>query len=194
MEHIIFIAVGILYVLCGISLVIGADFLSRFVKLNGVKFISLLLQLSILLSDLGMENSFVSLGESKVPGGWSWNPGDAYLPAGAVVSDIQDMARYASVQLDDLPPFQECHKKQLQVDASPKQWQAMDIHADAMGLAWILDEKNGFIWHNGGTSNYNSYLGFCPKTETAVVVLSNLKPNYRISATVIGIKLLKELQ
>lgn len=151
-------------------------------------------QLSMLLSELDMKNSYVSLGESKVPGGWTWNPGDAYVPAGAVVSDIQDMAGYASRQLKAASPFQECHKKQLQVDASPKQSQVMDIHADAMGLSWVLDEKNGFIWHNGGTSNYNSYLGFCPETETAVVVLSNMKPNERISATVIGIKLLQELQ
>ena len=151
-------------------------------------------QLSTLLSDLGMGNSFVSLGKSKVPGGWNWNPGDAYLPAGAVVSNIQDMAGYASRQLEAAFPFRECHEKQLQVDAAPKQWQLMDIHADAMGLSWVLDETNGFIWHNGGTGNYNSYLGFCPETETAVVVLSNLKPNERISATVIGVKLLKELQ
>ena len=151
-------------------------------------------QLSALLLDLGMENSCVSLGESQVPGGWSWNPGDAYVPAGAVVSNIQDMAVYASRQLEAPSPFRECHKKQLQVDAAPKQWQLMDIHADAMGLSWVLDETNGFIWHNGGTGNYNSYLGFCPETETAVVVLSNLKPSERIPATVIGIKLLKELQ
>lgn len=151
-------------------------------------------QLTTLLSEMGMEKSYVSLGKSKVPGGWTWNPGDAYLPAGAVVSDIQDMAVYASRQLEAASPFQECHKKQLRVDASPEQWQLMDIRADAMGLSWILDETNGFIWHNGGTGNYNSYLGFCPETETAVVVLSNLKPNERISATVIGVKLLKELQ
>ena len=151
-------------------------------------------QLSALLSDLGMENSFVSLGKSKVPGGWTWNSGDAYLPAGAVVSDIQDMACYASRQLEAASPFRACHEKQLQVDATPKQWQDMYIHVDAMGLSWILDEENGFIWHNGGTSNYNSYLGFCPETGTAVVVLSNLKPNNRIPATVIGVKLLKALQ
>ena len=151
-------------------------------------------QLSALLSDLGMENSFVSLGESQVPGGWTWDPGDAYLPAGAVVSDIQDMAGYAARQLEEPSPFRECHEKQLQVNAAPEQWQLMDIHADAMGLSWVLDQHNGFIWHNGGTGSYNSYLGICPETETAVVVLSNLKPNERIPATVIGVKLLKELQ
>ena len=41
--------------------------------------------------------------------------------------------------------------------------------------------------------NYNSYLGFNPETGTAVVVLSNLAPNYRVPATVLGVKLLLEL-
>ena len=58
---------------------------------------------------------------------------------------------------------------------------------------WIIDNENDFIWHNGGTGHYNSYLGFCPETGTAVVVLSNLSPNDRIPATVLGIKQLQEL-
>lgn len=65
---------------------------------------------------------------------------------------------------------------------------------DAMGMAWIIDNEHGFIWHNGATGNYNSYLGFCPETGTAVVVLSNLSPGFRIPATVVGIKLLEEMQ
>jgi len=60
-------------------------------------------------------------------------------------------------------------------------------------MAWIVDDKSGIIWHNGGTGNYNSYLGFRPETGTAVVVLSNLAPGYRIPATVMGVKLLEEL-
>ena len=62
------------------------------------------------------------------------------------------------------------------------------IHMDEIGMAWIIDRENGFIWHNGGTGHYNSYLGFCPETGTSVVVLSNLPPNDRIPATVLGIK------
>ena len=69
----------------------------------------------------------------------------------------------------------------------------MGIHMDEIGMAWIIDNENGFIWHNGDTGHYNSYLGFCPETGTAVVVLSNLSPNDRIPATVLGIKQLQEL-
>lgn len=60
-------------------------------------------------------------------------------------------------------------------------------------MAWIMDSENGIVWHNGGTGQYNSYLGFRPETGTAVVVLSSLAPSYRIPATVLGVKRLLEL-
>ena len=63
-----------------------------------------------------------------------------------------------------------------------------------IGMAWLIDNKNGIVWHNGGTGNYNSYLGFNFETKTGVVVLSNLAPNYRIPATLLGVKLLLELK
>ncbi|NLM07283.1 MAG: beta-lactamase family protein [Tissierellia bacterium] len=48
------------------------------------------------------------------------------------------------------------------------------------------------MWHNGGTGNFNSYLGFDPESKTAVVILSNLPPRYIIPVTVLGIKLINE--
>lgn len=63
---------------------------------------------------------------------------------------------------------------------------------DAIGMSWIIAKENSIIWHNGVTGNYSSYLGFNPETKTAVVVLSNFPPSYRIPATVLGIKLLTE--
>lgn len=41
--------------------------------------------------------------------------------------------------------------------------------------------------------DYNAYLGFSTEDNTAVVVLSNLSPNYKIPATVLGRKILTEL-
>lgn len=69
----------------------------------------------------------------------------------------------------------------------------MGIRIDAVGAGWMIDNENKFIWHNGGTGNYNSYLGFNKDNQTGVVVLSNLPPNYRIPVTVMGIKILKSL-
>lgn len=61
-------------------------------------------------------------------------------------------------------------------------------------MAWIIDQENGFVCHNGGTDDYNSYFVFCKETNTAVVILSNLPDDYRIPATVLGVKLLTEIQ
>ena len=60
------------------------------------------------------------------------------------------------------------------------------------GLAWIIDRTNNVIWHNGGTSSFNSFIGF--DTETAVIVLSNVQDQPYINATSIGMKIIGELR
>ncbi len=146
------------------------------------------------LHDLGMTKTHISDGEGDLGNYWDWKPGDAYMSAGAVVSDIDDMLTYAQLQLDNDEPFALTHNALKEVNATPADYEMLGMRVDSMGMAWIIDGKNGFIWHNGATGNYNSYVGFCPGTQTAVVVLSNLSPNYRIPATVIGVKLLEEAQ
>ena len=89
--------------------------------------------------------------------------------------------------------LRECHESLKRINASTDSYLMMGIHMDEIGMAWTIDNENGFIWHNGGTGHDNSYLGFCPETNTAVVVLSNLPPDYRIPATVLGIKRLQKL-
>ena len=124
---------------------------------------------------------------------WDWKEDDAYLSAGAVTSNIEDMLLYAQRQLEDNSYFSECHNSLKTINASTEMYKTMGIHMDEIGMSWIIDSENNIIWHNGGTGNYNSYLGFNPKTGTAVVVLSNLAPNYRVPATVLGVNLLLEL-
>lgn len=79
------------------------------------------------------------------------------------------------------------------IDASTDSYKEMGIYMDEIEMAWIIDNENGIIWHNGGTGDYNSYLGFKPESGEAVIVLSILSPNYRIPAMVLGTKLLSEL-
>ena len=97
------------------------------------------------------------------------------------------------MQLNADSAFAQSHESLKVINASSESYQMMGIHMDEIGLAWIIDRENGIVWHNGGTGHYNSYLGFSPETGTAVVILSNLSPNDRIPATVLGIKLLQEL-
>lgn len=143
--------------------------------------------------ELGLTDTKISDQSGDLGNYWDWKSDDAYLAAGAVTSDITDMLSYAQMQLSAHPYFAECHKSLQKINASTRDYETMGIYMDEIGMAWIIDTKNGIIWHNGGTGNYNSYLGFQPETGTAVVVLSNLAPSYRIPATVLGVKLLEEL-
>lgn len=145
-------------------------------------------------NDLGMTATKISEQDGDLDHYWDWRENDAYLSAGAVTSNIEDMLRYAQLQLDENPVFARCHRSLKTIDASSESYKTMGIHMDEIGMAWIMDKENGFIWHNGGTGHYNSYLGFDPENRTAVVILSNLAPNDRIPATVLGVKKLLELK
>ena len=144
-------------------------------------------------NELDLKNTKISQRDGDLDNYWDWKSDDAYLSAGAITSDISDMLSYAKMQLEDNPHFSQCHESLAVINASTDSYKAMNIHMDEIGMAWIIDKENGIIWHNGGTGDYNSYLGFNEETGTAVVVLSNLPPSYRIPATVLGIKLLTEL-
>lgn len=144
-------------------------------------------------SELKLGNTKVSDGAGDLGYYWDWNPGDAYISAGAIASDINDMLSYAQMQLDGSGCFGKCQDSLCSINATTESYKAMGINLDEIGMAWIVDRENGVIWHNGGTGDYNSYLGFMPEEGLAVVVLSNLSPNTRIPATVLGVKLLNEL-
>ncbi len=146
-----------------------------------------------LTDELAMEETYVSNGDADFEGNWQWEDGDAYIPAGAVVSNITDMLLYAQAQLGGDPILTLCHQPLRQVDASDK-WERMaGLCVDEIGMSWMIDTENGIIWHNGGTGVHSSYLGFCPEKNTAVVVLSNLSQDEDISATTIGFKKLLEV-
>lgn len=144
-------------------------------------------------NELGLTDTKISDQGGDLGNYWDWKDGDAYLPAGAITSNIFDMLLYAQMQLEDHPYFAGCHNSLKVIDASPKEYRTMGIHMDEIGMAWVIDKENGVVWHNGGTGDYNSYLGFHAETGTAVVVLANTAPSYRIPATVLGIKRLLEL-
>lgn len=126
---------------------------------------------------------------------WDWSENDAYMPAGALTSTINDMLKYAQLQMKEYPKYiADTHETLTEINATTESNAKMSIHMDSMGAAWIIDTENDIIWHNGGTGDYNCYLGFDLNKQITVVVLSNLPPNYRIPATVMGVKLLTDLQ
>ncbi len=144
--------------------------------------------------ELLLRNTNLSYTKGDIATFWDWDMGDAYLPAGALVSDIGDMLAYAQMQLDEKSPFGLCHEPREDIGGTTAAYEMSGIRPDAIGMAWIIDRENDIVWHNGGTDNYNSYLGFDPKSGIAVVILSNLSPGYRIPSTVLGVTRMKEVR
>ena len=160
-------------------------------KTSGTEFTALM---NGFAQELGLENTHISDGSGDLGNMWEWTAGDTYMAAGALVSNVEDTLKYAQLQLDGEGVFARCHESMAVINASDAKNKKLDINLDEAGAAWMLDRENGFIWHNGGTGDYNCWLGICPETRTAAVVLSNLPPSFRLPATVTGIKLLKEIQ
>lgn len=147
-----------------------------------------------LQKELGLTATMISDGSGDLYNFWDWKDGDAYMSAGAVTSNMDDMLIYLELQMKDEGYFKRCHESLIEINASTKTYEAMGIRMDEIAMAWIIDKGNNIIWHNGGTDDYNCYMGFNVETQTGVVILSNLPPSYRIPATVLGVKLLKEIQ
>jgi CubicO group peptidase (beta-lactamase class C family) len=115
---------------------------------------------------------------------WEWNNDDAYLAAGGLKSNISDMLRYAEIQMNNELPY-------LRISKTPDN--TINVNANYnSGLAWLIDRENSIVWHNGGTSSFNSFLGF--DDNMAVIILSNIQETEYINATTIGMKIIKELK
>lgn len=149
---------------------------------------------NFIISELGLAHTKVSDGTGDLSGYWKWNTDDAYLPAGGLVSTITDMMKYVNLHMTDgLPYLALGHTAITEINAAPKEYLELGIRMDSAGIGWIVDRKNDIIWHNGGTSNFNTYIAFNKQKQIGVVILSNLSPNYGISATIMGVKLMSEL-
>lgn len=145
-------------------------------------------------TQLGLNNTHISDGSGDLGNYWDWNADDAYLSAGALTSDIDNMLSYLQMQMDGDPCCVRTHEQLREITTWSEEHSKMGLNTDAVGMAWMIDKENNIIWHNGGTGDYNSYIGFDPDTQVGVVVLSNLSPSSRIPATILGPKLLAELK
>lgn len=90
-------------------------------------------------------------------------------PAGYVISNARDMARWLRVQLglEDNPLaalIRQTHEPNLKVPAGP---------GEHYGLGWYIAEKGGIIHHDGVNPTFTAFVGFDPATGKGVAVLTN---------------------
>ena len=146
------------------------------------------------LKQLDMNNTTIATGTGNLSGYWKWNENDGYIPAGAIISNIQDMSKYLETLItsdeDYVIRMQEALKE---VNAKNDIYSMFDVNVDSVGMTWMIDNKNNIIWHNGSTTNFNSYIGFNREKKVGVVILSNISPQKDVNMTLIGNKIMHEL-
>ncbi len=103
-----------------------------------------------------------------------WRLG-AFAPAGAIVSNVNDLAKFVTLQLrsgePDVQPVRggtllELHTPQRLTDG----WNG------AVALGWMVrstPEVGDVVWHNGGMEGFSTFLAFSRKSNVGVVVLAN---------------------
>lgn len=144
-------------------------------------------------NELKLKATKVAAGVGNLDGYWSWKEEDGYIPAGAIISNIEDMAQYLKYFMDSQDNYISSTYAELKtIKANNPIYEILNIRMDKVGMTWMIDEKNNIIWHNGGTSNFNSYIAFNKDKNIGVVVLGNTSPYKKIPVTVIGAMLMTE--
>ncbi len=146
-------------------------------------------------NELRLEHANVAVQSGNLDKYWKWKENDGYIPAGAIISNINDITRYVDIYLKDSKEFaKETYSKLKDINANNNICLKLNIRMDSIGMTWIRDDINKFAWHNGATSAFSSYVAFSYDKQIAVVILSNLSPTKKIPVTVIGAKIMAELQ
>ena len=145
------------------------------------------------LQQLDMNNTTIATGTGNLSGYWKWNENDGYIPSGAIISNIEDMSKYLETLITSDENYVINVAEPLKdINVKSEIYNMFDVNIDNVGMTWMIDNKNNIIWHNGSTTNFNSYIGFNREKKIGVVVLSNISPQKDINMTLIGNKIMLE--
>jgi D-alanyl-D-alanine-carboxypeptidase/D-alanyl-D-alanine-endopeptidase len=116
--------------------------------------------------------------DGRVASNWDTQLGGA----GGLKSSVADLLRFLCANLGYGPErlvhvLQKCHQPREKMASGHR-----------IGLGWMVSDE-GFVWHNGMTGGYASFIGFHPRHHAGVVVLSN----YAVSVDAIAVAILKHL-
>ncbi|MFA5168249.1 MAG: serine hydrolase [Candidatus Omnitrophota bacterium] len=107
-----------------------------------------------------------------------------YGPAGGINSNVLDMAKWVSLQIND-GTFQ--GKRLVSADNfdyihSPKTIANSDSRKGPLTFycaSWVYEDTKPYpmVWHNGGTTGYHTMVAFWPDAKIGMVVLTNHSSN-----------------
>lgn len=125
---------------------------------------------SYIREDLGLGNTY--LGNTDMPGYdkkdqpcncWPWGPEDIIAPAGALLSSVEDLLKFAQLQMDGSRPYLDiCHQRH---GSGEKTFES--------GLGWRLEKGTDISWHDGAAGAYSAFVGLDREKKTAVAITVN---------------------
>jgi D-alanyl-D-alanine-carboxypeptidase/D-alanyl-D-alanine-endopeptidase len=88
--------------------------------------------------------------------------------AGAIKSNIKDMALYLKANLDQQPLNDA-------INLTQQQTTGFDGTGPKVGLAWFTADypEGSYLWHNGGTGGFRSFIGFDKSKQRGILILEN---------------------
>lgn len=120
--------------------------------------------------ELGLENTY--LGETGMTGYdkkgnpcscWRWGKDDIIAPAGALISSVEDLLKFAQLHMDGTRPWLAvCHERHA---GGEKTFES--------GLAWRLEKGTNISWHDGAAGAYSAFVGLDREKNTAVALAMN---------------------
>lgn len=103
-------------------------------------------------------------------------------PAGGINSNVPDLAKWVQVQLSGGLPgqkplispssLQEMHAPQTVIPGAPESNESL-ILASALGWNVISYRGHYYVSHDGGLDGFTSVIGFLPRDDIGIIVLSN---------------------
>lgn len=95
-------------------------------------------------------------------------------PAGALNSNVPDMAKWLRLQLNRGHLGDRIIVSEDNLDATWTPRVAMSERLSyAIGWVVMATPHGRVIWHNGGTSGFGAHAGFLPDAKTGIVILTN---------------------
>lgn len=148
-------------------------------------------------NDLGLKETVIELSSQKrnPPAAkgkkllpfWVWKRGNPYIAGGGVVSNIGDILKYLTLQIESDEPYITLAHSVCQTSGIKK-----DNHLMCMG--WHTYKKSNQLWHVGGVSTFRSSLIFNKRLRLGVAVLGNAKGKTSANAHYIAKMLYSELK
>lgn len=121
-----------------------------------------------------------------------WDFQQSIAGAGSLRSNVKDMTQFLAANMGLLNSsvtdlLKQCHQEQY-----------APAPTIGVGLGWILSNPSNetkIIMHNGGTGGFRTYLGFNPKTQKGLVILTNSTADWpdELGASILDPKFKKPL-